>query len=102
MSETIDLASLTADDFTPHVDSQFDLNLPNGSKLPLTLVTVQDLIAENPQYKRAFSLLFDGPREPILPQSIYALRHETLGGLDIFLVPIGVTPEHCLYQAVFN
>ena len=102
MSETLDLAILTVEDFSPHVHAQFDVNLPDGLLLSLNLTKVEDLGLEASSHRRAFSLVFSGPRDPILPQKIYSLHEDTLGSLDIFLVPIGVTLENCLYEAVFN
>jgi hypothetical protein len=49
-----------------------------------------------------FSLLFVGPVAPILPQSIYLLENETLGRLEIFLVPIGADAQGVKYEAIFN
>jgi hypothetical protein len=37
-----------------------------------------------------------------VPQAIYAMRHPTLGALDVFLVPIGPDAVGMRYQAVFN
>lgn len=102
MSETLDLASLTVDDFSTHVHAKFDLSLPDGLFIPIILIKTQELGVKGSGRKRAFSLLFEGPRDPILPQKIYSLHEDTLGSLDIFLVPVGVTQEHCQYEAVFN
>ena len=102
VSEAVQLDKLTAEEFTPFVDSLFDLQLPNAPAIPLKLTTVEEVEGGLPGARRAFSLLFAGPREPILPQNIYSLGNATLGLLDIFLVPIGLTPEYCRYQAIFT
>lgn len=49
-----------------------------------------------------FTLLFRGPREPLLAQGIQRLEHERLGTLEIFLVPIRPDEGGPLYEAVFN
>ena len=49
-----------------------------------------------------FSLLFEGPADPALTQNIFALNHEVLGRLDLFLVPIGVSGASRLYEASFS
>ncbi|MEM5775262.1 MAG: hypothetical protein AAGU05_09700 [Anaerolineaceae bacterium] len=49
-----------------------------------------------------FSLIFLGPADGLLPQHIYNLRHETLGEMDLFLVPVGKGERGFEYQAVFN
>jgi hypothetical protein len=66
-----------------------------------------ELVAVNalrPHSRRAepFSLLFRGPRSPILPQSIYDLVHPALGTLKIFLVPVQPSGDGAEYEAVFN
>ena len=60
----------------------------------------------------AFSLLWRGPREPLLAQGIYTLaapaESEALGRLDLFLVPLGPDggsageDQGLLYEAVFT
>ena len=52
--------------------------------------------------RNPFSLRFAGPAEPFLPQRTYTLQHETLGTLEIFLVPIGRTANGFIYEAVFT
>ena len=41
------------------------------------------------------------PDDLSLPQSTYALEHETLGAVFLFLVPLGPTQGY-RYEAVFN
>lgn len=50
----------------------------------------------------SFSLFFHGPREPFLPQQMYAMRHEQLGELVLFMVPVGESQEGFQYEVVFN
>jgi hypothetical protein len=52
--------------------------------------------------REPFSLVFRGPREFMLPQNLYALEQETLGHVEIFLVPIGPDDVGQRYEAVFN
>jgi hypothetical protein len=54
------------------------------------------------QARLQFSLVFRGPAEPILPQATYAVDHDELGHLDMFLVPIGADGDGVRYQAVFG
>ena len=53
----------------------------------------------------AFSILFRGPREQEFGQGNYRLKHETLGEVDLFLVPI-LDPEprddRICYQAIIS
>ncbi|MSR13601.1 MAG: hypothetical protein EXR86_03370 [Gammaproteobacteria bacterium] len=53
-------------------------------------------------HRQPFLLLFSGPVAPLLPQRIYHLEHQSLGGIDLFLVPIGPHESGIGYEAVFN
>lgn len=54
------------------------------------------------QGRQAFSLLFKGPVEPVLPQRTYRLQHEAdAEPLDIFLVPVSADASGVCYEAVF-
>ena len=49
-----------------------------------------------------FSLFFRGAPEFVLPQKIYAMRHEKLGAGELFLVPVERTDQGVEYEAAFN
>jgi uncharacterized protein DUF6916 len=52
---------------------------------------------------RQFSLFFHGPGDPLLSERIHTLAHDTLGRLEIFIVPVvGSTASRALYQACFS
>jgi hypothetical protein len=52
---------------------------------------------------RQFSLFFRGPADRLLPQSTYSFRHEALGSVTLFIVPIlGSNRDTILYQACFS
>ncbi len=48
-----------------------------------------------------FTLVFQGPAEPLLPQRIYRLEHDSIGAFEIFIVPIGQDAAGTTYEAVF-
>ena len=102
MPETVQLDKVAAGTFSPFIESLFNIDLSPWGSLTLTLNNVTEVGPEVPGRRRAFSLIFLGPIEPILPQRIYALEHETMGRLEIFIVPIGVTQSNCRYEAVFT
>ena len=54
-----------------------------------------------PEERTPFSIVFVGPREPILPQRIYRFAHEGLGTFELFIVPIGPDESGMQYEAVF-
>ena len=50
-----------------------------------------------------FSLFFHGPADEILPQGTYSFRHDVLGSLALFIVPIiGSNRERIVYQACLS
>lgn len=99
------------DQLTPGVFEQlssktFRLLRTDAPPLDLVLVETRNLSRADAEEagprREPFSLLFLGPVAPILPQSIYPLENETLGRLEIFLVPVGAGPEGVEYEAIFN
>jgi hypothetical protein len=49
-----------------------------------------------------FSLIFSGPRTPILPQGTYRFEHEQLGRFDLFMVPVACSADAASYEVVIN
>ncbi|MGO9960811.1 MAG: DUF6916 family protein, partial [Solirubrobacteraceae bacterium] len=49
-----------------------------------------------------FSLIFTAPSPPILAQGMRRLTHDSLGELDLFLVPLQPDSGGARYQAIFN
>lgn len=45
-----------------------------------------------------FAALFRGPIEPSLPQGTYHFRHADLGGLLLFMVPVGRDQTGTVYE----
>jgi hypothetical protein len=46
--------------------------------------------------------VFRAPLAAVAVQRIYPLDHETLGSLELFLVPIGPDERGLLYEAIFT
>jgi hypothetical protein len=93
------LAELTVEDFTGRVRDAFTLSV-SGAEIKLVLSEVEEL--GRGQQRRAFSLCFLGPAQPILPQSTYRLDNAAMGTLEIFLVPLGPKDGGMIYEAVFT
>gem|GEM_PF-1384685 len=70
--------------------------------LHLTLIAVSGYGQRQSGNREAYSLLFLGPPQPVLPQRIYSLGHAGMGELKIFLVPIGYQQDGIGYEAVFT
>lgn len=104
MPATLDLSHLTADVFCPLVGDVFKLS-EVGSSVALTLAAVEARpLQTGPGGREPFSLLLHGPVAPVLPQRIYALDHDGLGQLHIFLVPVGpaLGVSVMRYEAIFS
>jgi hypothetical protein len=94
---------LTFESFSPHLNSTFALGLGETSvDLTLTEATKQPFRAFNGMMREPFSLIFRSGTPVVLPQRTYPLKHEAMGKLDIFIVPIGRDVHGVVYQAVFN
>lgn len=93
---------LTLDHFAGCVGDTFSASL-DGMDIPFVLVEARPLQQGAPQLPRPpFSLLFRNSSAFLFPQKTYAMRHDRLGEVGIFLVPIAQERAGFLYQAVFN
>ena len=94
---------LTLQDFAAVANQGFALAV-GGASLTLSLVQVTPLApaVHRGQMRQPFSLLFKAASPVLLPQRLYTLAHDTMGRIDIFLVPIAREPDGIVYQAVFN
>lgn len=93
---------LTLDHFAPLQGQQFELDAGDGGSLPVALVEANALTTHPGAVRAPFSLVFEGPALPLLPQATYGLAHPAVGSLDIFLVPVARSPTGIRYEAVFN
>ena len=100
MASSPDLATLSIDDFEPHLNAVFEMTSPGG-RMPLQLAKA-DAAGQARREGGAFSLLFVAPAGPWLPQATYPVRHPVLGMMDIFLVPVGPVSGGNGYHAVFT
>ena len=76
--------------------------MDGGAELPARLIQAQAGRGGAPGGRQPFSLTFEAPPEPALPQSIYRLEHPQLEAMDIFLVPVARTAAGLHYEAVFG
>lgn len=96
-------AGLTEAEFSKHLNTPYAVKLGEES-IDIELVQVKSYL-KNPgdhEGMERFSLFFRGPGKPFLPQHTYSLSHETMGDIDIFLVPIAPDGDGFQYEAVFN
>jgi hypothetical protein len=97
---------LTYDHFAGRVGDLFGISGTDGPDVPLTLVeATQGSEPGGPgpegQQRRQFSLVFRAPTSQVWHQGTYALAHDELGELELFLVPIGTDADGVLYEAAF-
>lgn len=93
-------AILSLADFAPYVGETFALET-GEARLALVLEEAKGAAGASVREHGAFTLLFRGPADPVLPQAIYRLDREAESH-DIFLVPIARDAEGTRYEAVFN
>jgi len=101
----MELHTVTAADFTPYLNTPFQVRLNDTESATITLTDVSEKSSEflAPGAGRLpFALHFHGRHRGHLPQQIWRLEHETLGVLDIFLVPLGPDANGMQYEAIFN
>jgi hypothetical protein len=91
---------LTGDAFASQVNSRFHLIAGPESAMEVELIEFK--AGSKSAHHEAFSIVFRAPAEAPLEQRIYRLEHESMGGFELFLVPIGKSPEGVSYEAVFN
>jgi Domain of unknown function (DUF6916) len=101
----MDLAALTYETAKGLEGTTFHVELPDGTRLPMTLKGVQRYgtpIGGKAPRRDPFSLFFAGPLSPILPQAMYALRGGPVSFEQLFIVPIGQGDGATQYEAAFS
>jgi hypothetical protein len=93
----MDLIDVRIEHFQPLVNQDFKLE---NSDISFSLLEVKALKTHAGATRAAFSLLFSCPVPA--PQGTYALHHEALGQLEVFLVPIKQDGAGVQLEAVFS
>jgi hypothetical protein len=83
-SQTINKLS----DFAAHVGAEFHIDLADGTTVISRLVDVKAL-QPSPVAREPYSLLFELPEGVALNQENYIVRHDSMGTLSLFMVPVG-------------
>jgi len=93
------LAKLTFEVVTPLVDSNFIVkNLDSEISVCLKFVNKQP--SNEATIRQPFSMIFHC--SDCLPQDNYLVKHEALGELPLFMVPIGKIENDFEYQAIIS
>ena len=106
----MDLAALTFETAKALEGTPFRVELGNGTSVSLRLDDVRSLESrqsgrprkEGASRREPFALYFRGPRTPILPQAIYALRGDAVTFEQLFIVPVAQKEEGTEYEAIFT
>ena len=100
------LEKCTESVFSECKGSTFRIHVQSKAAVEVVLVDVQGHGAqpsgEEPTGRAPFSVVFRGPMDVQLAQGTYTVDHDTLGPLDLFLVPIGPDQAGMRFEAVFN
>jgi hypothetical protein len=101
---TLDTLTLAA--FTPHVGSRFTVKAAGVGRVKATLeeaTATERRTADRPGVQgEAFSLLFRGPRQPVVSDGTHTLVHPALGSFPVFLVAVGRGGDGQEYQAIVD
>jgi hypothetical protein len=99
MTETLQIT-----DFQSQFEQIFSVHLDQARTIDLQLISVTELgAATHTGFRTPFSLHFLGPvSQGYLPQHTYQMVNETLGTLDIFIVPLGAEAGRMRYEAIFT
>ena len=90
----------TKQEFSDALDSCFQAHIADGPDFDLFLIEFEDIVSNATQEN--YSLLFRATVDAPPVQNIYRVEHETLGAMDLFLVPVKKDENGLYYQAVFN
>ncbi|PKB57395.1 MAG: hypothetical protein BZY73_03490 [SAR202 cluster bacterium Casp-Chloro-G3] len=99
------LDKLTIEDFEPYVNQKFLIQVEDLDAVAVELVEAVELASggnQTPEARSPFSIVFRAPDGTDLPQKIYEITHDSLGVLQLFLVPIGPDKLGMCYQAIFT
>jgi hypothetical protein len=97
-------ASLTETEFSNHVNTKFRVVLEGEKSVDLELTEVKGYMSKHNEQTgmERFSIYFQGPAEPHLPQKLYSFQHAEMGSFEMFLVPIAKNDAGFRYESVFN
>ena len=92
--------SLTHETFLQNVNTKFHVSLDDTSRVELELAEVSEL--KQLKSHEQFAVVFRGPLDLFMGQGMRTFDHETMGQLELFIVPIRQDGKGYFYEAVFN
>jgi|SRR5215203_661048 len=88
------------DRFAAALGSPFKLTAAGDESVDIELAEVSERTRRHNQH--GFSVVFLVPESYSVEQGLYDLKHETMGALQLFLVPVGMKDGRLQLEAVFN
>ncbi|HMT08273.1 MAG TPA: hypothetical protein PKA82_09730 [Pyrinomonadaceae bacterium] len=86
--------------FSAVANTHFRTTFGDGLAVTLSLVSVSELTDNS--VTQSFSLIFLAPPTEQPTQSIYTLSHDTLGEMELFLVPVKRDADGVYFESVFS
>lgn len=93
---------ITHETFAGQINHVFRIHL-SGEPLELELTEVE--VNSRPHFqglRQPFILIFQGPRNRLLPEGFYRAESDAISGLNLYIIPIVSVGDHQAYQVVFN
>ncbi|HEX8772060.1 MAG TPA: hypothetical protein VF735_00555 [Pyrinomonadaceae bacterium] len=95
------LENLHLETFSEHLNSNFSVGRGEAVATELQLIEAHNVGKAAPGYEQ-FSLLFRGPLDSFLEQTIYTFKHDALGTFDMFIVPVQKNQDGFIYESIIN
>ncbi len=95
---------LTLQDFTELLNEPFTFQWDTGEQGSLELIEAAKAGKSEPPkgFKTPISLIFQGSPARFMPQQSIALSHDTLGTIELFLVPVAEKETGFHYEAIIS
>lgn len=91
---------LKKSDFDPYLNETFMVHSPAVGSQEVVLA---ELTEKNYPGQECFSVIFRGPKQPVMQQMMYTLTHPNMGELQLFMVPVQYPEQDGVYyQSLFN
>ncbi len=100
----VELGELRHEHFAGRVGERFTLVLADEAGAETVIELKLSAATEPPETRadHAHFVEWVGPKEVFLEQGVHTLRHDELGELALFLVPVGEVDDGFVYEAVFT
>jgi hypothetical protein len=93
--------SISHKNFSGHLNALFRVDMAETS-LELELVEVEVGKPIDPSLREPFTLIFQGPKDSILPEGAYNVSNDGAGSFELYIIPIVSPVALQSYQVIFN